>query len=251
MKSIRIIPCLDICQGKVVKGVEFTKLRIMGDPIAMAEKYYLDGADELTFLDITATVESRSTIIDLVKEISTRIFIPLTVGGGIKSCDEIKTLLRNGADKVSIGSSAVLNPQLISQSASIFGSQCIVVSLDAKKMGEAWQVYIHGGRINTHLDLLSFAQTMEKQGAGELLINSIDQDGKKSGYDLDLLQALSSKVQIPIIASGGAGSLEHLAQGVLAGKADALLLASLLHEKTMSIQEIKTYLNEQGVMVRC
>lgn len=251
MKNIRIIPCLDVDNGRVVKGTRFENIRDAGNPIELAEKYYNDGADELTFLDIGATYKSRDILIETVEKVSRKVFIPLTVGGGIKSVEEMKTVLRHGADKVSICSSALLEPELISNAAEIFGSQCIVVSIDAKKCGESWNAFRSGGRIDTGIDAVSFALESQKRGAGEILLNSIDNDGMQGGYDIELLKAVSLKVNIPVIASGGAGRFEDFAEGVKKGNADALLLASLLHDGIMTIAEIKNYLKNMGVNVRC
>jgi imidazole glycerol-phosphate synthase subunit HisF len=251
MKNIRLIPCLDVDNGRVVKGTKFENIRDAGDPVELAEKYYNDGADELTFLDIGATYKSRDILIETVEKVSRKVFIPLTVGGGIKSVEEMKTVLRHGADKVSICSSALLEPELISNAAEIFGSQCIVVSIDAKKCGESWNAFRSGGRIDTGIDAVSFALESQKRGAGEILLNSIDNDGMQGGYDIELLKAVSLKVNIPVIASGGAGRLEDFAEGVKKGNADALLLASLLHDGIMTIAEIKNYLKNMGVNVRC
>ena len=237
--------------GRVVKGTRFENIRDAGNPIELAEKYYNDGADELTFLDIGATYKSRDILIETVEKVSRKVFIPLTVGGGIKSVEEMKTVLRHGADKVSICSSALLEPELISNAAEIFGSQCIVVSIDAKKCGESWNAFRSGGRIDTGIDAVSFALESQKRGAGEILLNSIDNDGMQGGYDIELLKAVSLKVNIPVIASGGAGRFEDFAEGVKKGNADALLLASLLHDGIMTIAEIKNYLKNMGVNVRC
>lgn len=251
MKNIRIIPCLDVDNGRVVKGTRFENIRDEGNPVELAEKYYNDGADELTFLDIGATYKSRDILIQTVEQVSRKVFIPLTVGGGIKSVEEMKTVLRHGADKVSICSSALLEPELISNAAEIFGSQCIVVSIDAKKCGESWNAFRSGGRIDTGINAVSFAIEAQNRGAGEILLNSIDNDGMQGGYDIELLKAVSLKVNIPVIASGGAGRFEDFAEGVKKGNADALLLASLLHDGIMTIAEIKNYLKNMGVNVRC
>jgi cyclase len=251
MKNIRLIPCLDVDNGRVVKGTKFENIRDAGDPVELAQKYYNDGADELTFLDIGATYKSRDILIETVEKVSRKVFIPLTVGGGIRSVEEMKTVLRHGADKVSICSSALLDPELISRAAEIFGSQCIVVSIDAKKSGESWNAFRSGGRIDTGIDAVSFALESQKRGAGEILLNSIDNDGVQGGYDIELLKAVSLKVSIPVIASGGAGKFEDFVEGVKKGNADALLLASLLHDGIMTIAEIKNYLKNMGVNVRC
>ncbi len=251
MKSIRIIPCLDVDNGRVVKGTGFKNIRDAGNPVELAEKYYKEGADELTFLDIGATYKSRDILIETVEQVSRKVFIPLTVGGGIKSVEEMKTVLRHGADKVSICSGALINPGLISSAAEIFGNQCVVVSIDAKKCGSSWNAFRSGGRIDTGIDAVSFAVDAQKKGAGEILLNSIDNDGMQEGYDIELLKSVSSRLSIPVIASGGAGKFEDFSEGVIKGKADALLLASLLHDEIMTIGEIKNYLKNREVNVRC
>jgi imidazole glycerol-phosphate synthase subunit HisF len=251
MKNIRIIPCLDVDNGRVVKGTKFENIRDAGDPVELAKKYYNDGADELTFLDIGATYKSRDILIETVEKVSRKVFIPLTVGGGIRTVEEMKTVLRHGADKVSICSSALLEPELISRATEIFGSQCIVVSIDAKKSGESWNAFRSGGRIDTGIDAIAFALEAQNRGAGEILLNSIDNDGVQGGYDIELLKAVSLKVSIPVIASGGAGKFEDFVEGVKKGNADALLLASLLHDGIMTIAEIKNYLKNREVNVRC
>jgi imidazole glycerol-phosphate synthase subunit HisF len=236
--------------GRVVKGVNFIGLQDVGDPIAIA-KYYNDaGADELVFLDITATHEGRKTMIHLVEKIAERVFIPLTVGGGINSIDDMHALLRAGADKISINSSAVKNQELIRQGATIFGSQCIVVAIDAKRNGDSWNVYVNGGRINTYMDVLAWGQEVERYGAGEILLTSMDADGTKDGYDLELLECVAQSVRIPVIASGGCGSVDHIAQLFQHTTVDAALAASIFHYGEVSIQETKRILVKQGVAVR-
>ncbi len=248
----RIIPCLDVTGGRVVKGIEFVDLRDAGDPVELAGFYDREGADELVFLDITATSDSRGTIIDVIERTADQIFIPLTVGGGIRSVDDIKQLLRAGADKVSINSAALANPSLISAGADVFGSQCIVVAIDTRRDPETgkWVVYSHGGRKPVDRDAISWAVEAARLGAGELLVTSMDRDGTRDGYDLDLLEAIGSTVGIPLIASGGAGALEHLAEGLAPGRADAVLAASIFHFGDVRIHEAKTYLAQRGIPVR-
>ncbi|MEJ6951358.1 imidazole glycerol phosphate synthase subunit HisF [Natronospora cellulosivora (SeqCode)] len=251
MLTRRIIPCLDVKEGRVVKGVNFVNLRDEGDPVEMAIYYDNQGADELVFLDINASHEGRDIMLDMVRKTAENVFIPFTIGGGIRTIDDMKTILMAGADKVSINSSAVKNPELISEGAEKFGSQCIVVAIDAKKKDEdSWEVYIHGGRKATGLDVIEWSKEVEKLGAGEILLTSMDADGTKDGYDIELLKKMSEAVNIPVIASGGAGNLEHLKEGLLEGKADAVLAASIFHEKQHTIQEAKEYLAEEGIPVR-
>ncbi len=253
MVALRLIPCLDIANGKVVKGVNFVNLRDAGDPVELACLYSNEGADELVFLDIRATVENRKTLIDLVSRIAKSLKIPFTVGGGINSVSSINELLRAGADKVSVNSSAVKNPELISKSSEKFGKQCIVVAIDARKKknksGE-WEVYIKGGRENTKIDVIYWAKTVEKLGAGEILLTSMDGDGTQSGYDLLLTKRVSDAVKIPVIASGGAGSLDDIYEAFIKGKASAALLASLLHDKQLTIREIKSFLMKKSLTIR-
>lgn len=250
MPLIRIIPCLDVDDGVVKKGVRFQDLRTVGDPVALAENYGRDGADELTFLDIGATVRSRRTLMDVVREVSRRVFVPLTVGGGVRSVADIRELLLSGADKVSICSAAIADPRLLAEAAERFGRQCIVLSLDAKRLGPGrWNAFINGGSRDTGLDALSWAERAVELGAGEILVNSIDGDGMGQGYDLDLMGSLAQRVNVPLIASGGAGSMSHLMEVIRCG-ADAVLLASVLHDRLMSIKEIKQKLREEGVKVR-
>ena len=253
MVALRLIPCLDIANGRVVKGVNFVNLRDAGDPVELACLYSNEGADELVFLDIRATVENRKTLIDLVSRIAKSLKIPFTVGGGINSVSSINELLRAGADKVSVNSSAVKNPELISKSSEKFGKQCIVVAIDARKKknksGE-WEVYIKGGRENTKIDVIYWAKTVEKLGAGEILLTSMDGDGTQSGYDLLLTKRVSDAVNIPVIASGGAGSLDDIYEAFIKGKASAALLASLLHDKQLTIREIKSFLMKKSLTIR-
>ena len=253
MVALRLIPCLDIANGRVVKGVNFVNLRDAGDPVELACLYSNEGADELVFLDIRATVENRKTLIDLVSRIAKSLKIPFTVGGGINSVSSINELLRAGADKVSVNSSAVKNPELISKSSEKFGKQCIVVAIDARKKknkSEEWEVYIKGGRENTKIDVINWAKTVEKLGAGEILLTSMDGDGTQSGYDLLLTKRVSDAVKIPVIASGGAGSLDDIYEAFIKGKASAALLASLLHDKHLTIREIKSFLMKKNLKIR-
>ena len=252
MLTKRIIPCLDVKDGRVVKGVSFVNLRDAGDPVEVAAIYDREGADELCFLDITASHENRKTIIDVVEQTAARVFMPVTVGGGVCTLDDIRALLNAGADKVSINTTAVQQPEFVREAAQRFGTQCIVVAIDAKRQeaGGQWQVYTHGGRKATGLDAVEWAQRMEGYGAGEILLTSMDQDGRQNGYDLALTAAVSARLSIPVIASGGVGTLEHLYDGLVKGKADAVLAASIFHYRTHTIQQAKTYLRERGVPVR-
>ncbi len=250
MIATRIIPCLDVDNGRVVKGVGFARLRDVGDPLALADAYFRQGADELAFLDIGASWRSREILAGIVERVSREIFIPLTVGGGLRSVEDILRVLRAGADKVSLGSAALADPGLLSRAAARCGSQCVVLSIDARRDRGGWRVYSHGGRRKTGWDAVDWARRGEELGAGEILLNSIDRDGTGRGYDLDLLRGVSTAVSIPVIASGGAGSLEHLAPAVLGGGAHAILLASLLHEGKLTVPGIKTFLREQGVNCR-
>lgn len=248
----RILPCLDVKAGRVVKGVNFVDLKDAGDPVELAKIYNEAGADELVFLDITATHEDRDVIYDVVYQTAEQVFIPLTVGGGISSLATIKKLLRAGADKVSINSAAVRDPDLINRASAQYGAQCIVVAIDARRRpeGNGWDVFVRGGRENTGLDAVEWACEVVKRGAGELLITSMDADGTQAGYDLTLTEAIASKVQVPVIASGGAGTCEHIHQALTTGKAEAALLASLLHYGQLSVSQIKNYLSDQKVSVR-
>ncbi len=247
----RIIPCLDVRDGRVVKGVSFVGLRDAGDPVEIARRYDSEGADELAFLDITASIEARGLILSVIEAVAAEVFIPLTVGGGVREVADVRRLLNAGADKVSMNTSAVLNPQLVSEAASRFGSQCIVVAIDAKANEQGgWEVYTHGGRQATGLDAVLWAQRMQTLGAGEILLTSIDRDGTKSGFNLPLTRAISDAVGIPVIASGGVGNLQHLVEGVTEGHADAVLAASIFHFGEYSVQQAKAYMQQQGIEVR-
>ena len=252
MHTKRIIPCLDVNNGRVVKGVNFVSLRDAGDPVEIAKAYDKAGADELVFLDITASSDARGTVVDMVRKVAENVFIPFTVGGGIRTVDDFKVLLREGADKISINSSAINTPNLISEAAEKFGSQCVVVAIDAKNRedGSGWNIYKNGGRIDVGIDAVEWAAKVEKLGAGEILLTSMDCDGTKAGYDLELTRAIAEEVSIPVIASGGAGNLEHFYDALTEGKADAALAASLFHYKELEIREVKEYLREKGVSVR-
>ena len=251
MLAKRIIPCLDVHEGRVVKGTNFIQLRDAGDPVELAAYYDREGADELVFLDISASAEGRETMIDVVRRTAEEVFIPLTIGGGLRSLEDIRRMLRAGADKVSLNTSAVQNPRLIEEGAFAFGSQCIVVAIDARSTAPGkWEVYIHGGRTPTGLDALKWAAEAERLGAGEILLTSMDRDGTKAGYDLELTRAVSRAVSLPVIASGGVGSLEHLAEGLGSGEADAVLAASIFHYREYSIADAKSYLRARGIPVR-
>ena len=250
MLKNRIIPCLDVKNGRVVKGINFIDLKDAGDPVEQAKIYSKGGADEICFLDITASNENRSTIYEVVKKTSEKCFVPLTVGGGIKSVEDINKLLKCGADKVSINTAAVQNPKIVMESSLKFGSQCIVVAIDAKRKGDGWNIFTHGGRNETGIDAIKFAKQMEKNGAGELLVTSMDRDGTQKGYDIDLIKKISEMVNIPVIASGGVGNLDHLAEGITNGKANAVLAASIFHYGKYSIKEAKQYLDSKGIPVR-
>ena len=252
MHTKRIIPCLDVNNGRVVKGVNFVDLKDAGAPVEIAKAYDKAGADELVFLDITASSDRRNTVVDMVRKVAETVFIPFTVGGGIRTVDDFRALLREGADKISINSSAIDTPNLISDAADKFGSQCVVVAIDAKKRadGGGWNIYKHGGRIDVGIDALEWAHKVEKLGAGEILLTSMDCDGTKAGYDLELTRAVAEAVNIPVIASGGAGNLEHFYDALTDGKADAALAASLFHYKELEIKEVKEYLRGRGVSVR-
>jgi cyclase len=250
MLAKRIIPCLDVDKGRVVKGVKFQNLRDAGDPVEVAKSYEEQSADELVFLDITASAEERKIMIEVVQRVAETIFIPFTVGGGVSSLEDIRRLLSAGADKVSINTAAVKNPQLIYESAKRFGSQCIVVAIDAKRSQRGWEVYIHGGRTPTGLDAVEWAKRVESLGAGEILLTSMDADGTKKGYDIELCRAVASAVSIPVIASGGAGTMEHFYEVFTQTNVDAALAASLFHFKEVSIPELKAYLKKKGVHVR-
>ena len=250
MLATRVIPCLDVDEGKVVKGIKFKDIKEAGDPVELAKEYNSQGADELVFLDIGASYKSREILSNVVEAVSKEVFIPLTVGGGIRSIDDMRKVLLAGADKVAICTSAIQNPELISDGAKAFGSQCIVLSIDAKKDGNSWFAFTHGGRKNSGLDAIEWAKEGEKLGAGEILLNSIDMDGTKSGYDIELTNKVSEAVSIPVIASGGAGTLQQVLDAIKFGKADAVLLASLLHFGEYTITDIKYFLQENGVIVR-
>tara|TARA_Y100000817_G_scaffold69354_1_gene52771 strand:+ start:700 stop:1464 length:765 start_codon:yes stop_codon:yes gene_type:complete len=248
--SKRIIPCLDIDKGRVVKGKSFINLVDAGDPSELSKHYNAEGADELVFLDITASHEQRKAIIDVVEKVSSEVFIPLTVGGGIRNLDNISELLLAGADKVSINTSAIENPEFIKKSSSKFGSQCIVVAIDAKKTNGSWNVYTYGGRKDTGINVIEWARKANEYGAGEILLTSMDMDGNKDGYDIDLLNIVSNEVNIPVIASGGAGTMEHIYDALVVGNSDAVLAASIFHFEELTIQQVKKFLNSKGVSVR-
>ena len=252
MFTKRIIPCLDVKNGRVVKGVNFVNLRDAGDPVEIAKAYDKAGADELVFLDITATSDARNTVVDMVRRVAEQVFIPFTVGGGIRTVEDFKVLLREGADKISINSSAINHPNLISEAADKFGSQCVVVAIDARKRedGSGWNIYKNGGRIDVGIDAVEWAMQADKLGAGEILLTSMDCDGTKAGYDIELTRLISENVSIPVIASGGAGTKEHFYDALTAGKADAALAASLFHYKELEIGDLKDYLADRGVSVR-
>lgn len=252
MFTKRIIPCLDVKNGRVVKGVNFVDLKDAGDPVEIAEAYDKAGADELVFLDITATSDDRGTVVDMVRRVAEKVFIPFTVGGGIRTVEDFKVLLREGADKISINSSAINRPELISEAAEKFGSQCVVVAIDARRRedGTGWNVYKNGGRIDTGLDAIEWAKKADRLGAGEILLTSMDCDGTKSGYDIELTRQIAESVSIPVIASGGAGTMEHFYDALTEGEADAALAASLFHYKELEINELKDYLAKRGVPVR-
>lgn len=252
MFTKRIIPCLDVNNGRVVKGVNFVDLRDAGDPVEIAAAYDKAGADELVFLDITASSDARNTVVDMVRRVAKTVFIPFTVGGGIRTVDDFKALLREGADKISVNSAAIMRPELISEAADKFGSQCVVVAIDAKRRPDGgWNIYKNGGRIDMGIDAVEWAMKADKLGAGEILLTSMDCDGTKAGYDLELTRTIAENVSIPVIASGGAGTLEHFYEALSdEGKADAALAASLFHYKELEIREVKEYLRKKGVSVR-
>ncbi len=252
MHTKRIVPCLDVHNGRVVKGVNFVDLKDAGDPVEIGKAYDKAGADELVFLDITASSDARKTVADMVRKVAETVFIPFTVGGGIRTVDDFKALLREGADKISINSSAINTPRLISDAAEKFGSQCVVVAIDAKRRenGNGWVIYKNGGRINVGIDAIEWARKVESLGAGEILVTSMDCDGTKAGYDLELTRTIAENVSIPVIASGGAGTLEHFKEILSDGKADAALVASLFHYKELEIREVKEYLRGEGISVR-
>ena len=246
----RVIPCLDVTAGRVVKGVNFVRLRDAGDPVEIAARYDAEGADELTFLDITASSDDRDIILHVIEAVATKVFIPLTVGGGVRKVADVRRLLNAGADKVSINTAAVQNPALVREASSIVGNQCIVVAIDAKKRGQGWEVFTHGGRKPTGLDVVDWARRMTEAGAGEILLTSMDRDGTRDGFDLALTRAVSDAVSVPVIASGGVGSREHLAAGVLEGRADAVLAASVFHFGDFTVGEAKRYMQSRGIEVR-
>jgi cyclase len=254
MLTKRIIPCLDVTKGRVVKGTSFTDLRDAGDPVELAAFYYREGADELVFLDIGATPEGRDTMVDIVERVSKQVFIPLTVGGGLRSIDDMRRMLKAGADKISVNTAAVLNPEIINEGAKRFGSQCIVIAIDAKRCNgtteSKWEICTHGGRKPTGIDAIDWVKKAARLGAGEVLLTSWDADGQRAGYDLELTRAIGEAVTIPVIASGGAGNLEHLHEALVIGKADAVLAASIFHYRTYSIAQAKAYLGERGIPVR-
>ncbi|MEE3334110.1 MAG: imidazole glycerol phosphate synthase subunit HisF [Ruminococcus sp.] len=250
MYAKRIIPCLDVKNGRVVKGMSFVNLVDAGDPVECAKQYDKQGADELVFLDITASSDARKTVVDMVAKVADTIFIPFTVGGGIRTVDDFNEILRAGADKVSVNSAAIKRPELINEAAKKFGSQCVVTAIDAKRKGDSWEVYINGGRVPMGIDAVEWAVECESRGAGEILLTSMDEDGQKKGYDLALTKAVSERVNIPVIASGGAGALEHFYDAFTEGKADAVLAASLFHFGEIPIPRLKEYLNEKGISVR-
>ena len=252
MFTKRIIPCLDVHNGRVVKGVNFVNLRDAGDPVEIAAAYDKAGADEVVFLDITASSDARNTVVDMVRRVAENVFIPFTVGGGIRTVDDFKVLLREGADKISINSSAINRPELISEAADKFGSQCVVVAIDAKKRadGSGWNIYKNGGRIDVGIDAVEWAEKVCRMGAGEILLTSMDCDGTKAGYDIELTRAIAEAVSVPVIASGGAGTMEHFYEALTDGKADAALAASLFHYKELEIREVKEHLREKGLSVR-
>jgi cyclase len=252
MLAKRIIPCLDVDNGRVVKGIRFVSLADAGDPVAQGKRYDLEGADELTFLDITASSDKRAIVSDLVRRVADEVFIPLTVGGGLNSIEDVRAILRAGADKVSLNTAVVMRPELITEAANVFGSQCVVVAIDArrKESGEGWEVYTHGGRRETSWDAVEWAARAERMGAGEILLTSMDRDGTRDGYDTRLTRAVADAVSIPVIASGGAGRLEHFYEALTEGRASAVLAASLFHFGEFQIGEVKQYLRGRGVVVR-
>ena len=250
MHTKRIIPCLDVNNGRVVKGINFVNLIDAGDPVAVAAAYDAAGADELVFLDITASSDHRNTVADMVRKVAEQVFIPFTVGGGIRTVDDFKAILREGADKVSVNSAAIMNPHLISEAAEKFGRQCVVVAIDAKKTPDGYHIFKNGGRVDMGIDAIEWAMQADKLGAGEILLTSMDCDGTKAGYDIELTRLISENVSIPVIASGGAGKLEHFYDALTDGKADAALAASLFHFKELEIRQVKQYLKDRGVPVR-
>ena len=252
MHTIRVIPCLDVNNGRVVKGVNFVNLRDAGDPVECATAYDKAGADEVVFLDITASSDGRNTVVNMVREVAKKLFIPFTVGGGIRTVEDFKVILREGADKVAVNSAAIKRPELIREAAEKFGSQCVVVAIDAKRREpfDGWNIYLNGGRVDTGIDAIEWAKKAEALGAGEILLTSMDCDGTKEGFDIELTRAVSDVVGIPVIASGGAGKLEHFTEAVIEGHADAVLAASLFHFKELEIREVKEYMQDNGIDVR-
>jgi len=250
MLAKRIIPCLDVKSGRVVKGTQFVDLKDAGDPVKNAKVYDEQGADEIAFLDITASYEERDILIDIVRRTAEEIFIPLTVGGGVRGLEDIRKLLKAGADKVSINTAAVKDPHFVERASKRFGSQCIVIAIDAKRKGKGWEVFTHGGRVPAGMDAVLWANRVEEMGAGEILLTSMDRDGTKDGYDIELTRTISEQVGIPVIASGGVGTLEHLYEGLIHGKADAVLAASIFHYREFTIAQVKSFLKEKGVTVR-
>ena len=252
MFTKRIIPCLDVNNGRVVKGVNFVNLRDAGDPVAVAAAYDKAGADEVVFLDITASSDARNTVVDMVRRVAETVFIPFTVGGGIRTVEDFKVLLREGADKISVNSAAIMRPELISEAADKFGSQCVVVAIDAKRRadGSGWNIYKNGGRVDMGIDAVEWAMEVCELGAGEILLTSMDCDGTKAGYDIELTRTIAENVSVPVIASGGAGTLEHFREALTDGKADAALAASLFHYKELEIRQVKEYLRDNGIPVR-
>lgn len=252
MHTIRVIPCLDVNNGRVVKGVNFVNLRDAGDPVECAVAYDRAGADEVVFLDITASCDGRDTVVDMVREVAKKLFIPFTVGGGIRSVDDFREILREGADKVAVNSAAIKRPELIREAAEKFGSQCVVVAIDAKRResDDGWNIYLNGGRVDTGIDALQWAKQAESLGAGEILLTSMDCDGTKAGFDIELTRTIADAVNIPVIASGGAGTLDHFVEAVKNGHADAVLAASLFHFKELEIKEVKQYMRDNGIDVR-
>lgn len=252
MHTKRVIPCLDVKDGRVVKGINFVNLKDAGDPAEVAAAYDKEGADEVVFLDINASADNRATQLEWVRQVASKVFIPFTVGGGIRSIEDFRDILREGADKISVNSAAIMNPVLISEAAEKFGSQCVVVAIDAKRRadGSGWNIYKNGGRVDMGIDAVEWAIQVEKLGAGEILLTSMDGDGTKAGYDLELTRAVAEAVKIPVIASGGAGALEHFYEALVDAKAEAVLAASLFHYKELEIRQVKEYLNERGVSVR-
>jgi cyclase len=246
----RVIPCLDVTAGRVVKGVNFVQLKDAGDPVEIAARYDGEGADELAFLDITASSDQRDILLEVIERVAAKVFIPLTVGGGVRKVEDVRRLLNAGADKVSINTAAVQNPQLVSEASGVVGNQCIVVAIDAKQKGGGWEVFTHGGRNATGLDAVAWARRMVEAGAGEILLTSMDRDGTRDGFDLALTRAVSDAVSVPVIASGGVGSKEHLAQGIVEGHADAVLAASVFHFGDFTVRESKQYMQSRGIEVR-